>query len=980
MDTRSALQPGSVLRFVNRDGGNVSYRIRGEIGRGGSCIVYDAEYTTNADDTKRIRIKECCPFGLRLERKPDGCLNVHNEDHQAFRQHLDAFKQAFLRNNRIFSNGDAANYVANQIDWYEANGTCYIVSVYLYGKTLAEYKPTDLHETISLCAAAAKAVDRIHKAGFLYLDLKPENIFIIQGTSDLVQLFDFDSLIDRISLGNDVPTAGRISFTRGFAALELQKSQRRKLAPSTDVFSLGAVLFHLLFGHTPNAFDCTNEAEYDWSAMRFPANAYQDKLFSELTSFFHHTIASYQPDRYRSMSETLDELQVIAKYADELQLFIASTQFSKPIICLGRENQISQLQSMIADEPIINVSGMGGIGKSTLVREYISENRAQYDAVLWLYWTGDMITLFADDRRVFINTLRKDPKETKDEYYLRKLGKLRELTANQEILFVFDDFIPTDYNQLSDFLDIGCKTILISRESMPAGSIPALRVEALMMTEAERLLTWWSSSAQELPTYLIRQVAENTDRHTLLLELIGRQVASGKLTLDKAADLTAKHSLSSVYSADVDYIHDKSFIRNQMQAILGELIRYSALSEEEHSVLKILSLFHHAGISQDSFTRFSPFHDWNHLKELGWISAMDGSLSIHPISSDYFNSLEWSDEYVHAAEVFMTRLYQAIHPDRPFPDTDKQFPLFNDPLYDYLEIAEQVVENYHVVSVWKNRLLYHLVMDSPVDREEKCIQWADQLLANPGKLEPNCISKIYSEAALVCQRMDNHLDAERYLNRMRNWLLRHPSGYYWALWHNNIALCSWNEGTAGHERSCLPHWEQAIVLAKMAHHPQAKLLLAECLLHKLTALLDLGAKPRACSKIMFEVIKLEEEHIPRDSYEHYQFWCIASHYFAQLADDEERAFTCMQKASEIAWETRDSDLAWIDHLYDEWFTLCMCMNDWEQAISTLKEAISFCEKHEGVAPYDRKKLHMENCLKSIYEAIEEERINASRSK
>ena len=42
MDGRKALTPGTKLHFQNRNGGEVSYTITQEIGRGGSCIVYDA--------------------------------------------------------------------------------------------------------------------------------------------------------------------------------------------------------------------------------------------------------------------------------------------------------------------------------------------------------------------------------------------------------------------------------------------------------------------------------------------------------------------------------------------------------------------------------------------------------------------------------------------------------------------------------------------------------------------------------------------------------------------------------------------------------------------------------------------------------------------------------------------------------------------------------------------------------------------------
>ena len=57
MDSRIALPGGTTLRFFNKSGGAVVFDIVREIGRGGSCIVYDAVYTANTGDVKHIRIK-----------------------------------------------------------------------------------------------------------------------------------------------------------------------------------------------------------------------------------------------------------------------------------------------------------------------------------------------------------------------------------------------------------------------------------------------------------------------------------------------------------------------------------------------------------------------------------------------------------------------------------------------------------------------------------------------------------------------------------------------------------------------------------------------------------------------------------------------------------------------------------------------------------------------------------------------------------
>ena len=71
MDGRIALSPGTELRF-DAASGPVRYTLGREIGRGGTCIVYDASYRDNLGNERLVRIKECCPLDARAQRQADG--------------------------------------------------------------------------------------------------------------------------------------------------------------------------------------------------------------------------------------------------------------------------------------------------------------------------------------------------------------------------------------------------------------------------------------------------------------------------------------------------------------------------------------------------------------------------------------------------------------------------------------------------------------------------------------------------------------------------------------------------------------------------------------------------------------------------------------------------------------------------------------------------------------------------------------------
>ena len=149
MDGRQALTPGAVLK-LGTETGYVSFTINKEIGRGGSCIVYDASYTDNLGNRKLVRIKESYPHSLHIVRETDGQLIADQHDMQAFSAANEQIKVAYQKNHDLFSQDELTNMVANTTNIYEANGTTYIVSVYLNGCTFADYQGKTLHDCISM--------------------------------------------------------------------------------------------------------------------------------------------------------------------------------------------------------------------------------------------------------------------------------------------------------------------------------------------------------------------------------------------------------------------------------------------------------------------------------------------------------------------------------------------------------------------------------------------------------------------------------------------------------------------------------------------------------------------------------------------------------------------------------------------------------------------------------------------------------------
>src|SRR5205823_9337972 len=87
-----------------------------------------------------------------------------------------------------------------------------------------------------------------HAQGILHRDLKPGNILLDGRGEPLVSDFGLAKWLDTAS---DLTHSLTIFGTPGYVAPEQARGSTQCLRPSTDVYSLGAILFDLLTGRPP---------------------------------------------------------------------------------------------------------------------------------------------------------------------------------------------------------------------------------------------------------------------------------------------------------------------------------------------------------------------------------------------------------------------------------------------------------------------------------------------------------------------------------------------------------------------------------------------------------------------------------------------------------------------------------------------------------------------------------------------------------
>lgn len=223
---------------------NNRYKITSCIGSGGFGITY-----LGIDNQlgRQVVLKEFFPkFMVRRD------LSVSNQVVTLGPDYSDDYNKGlfrFLSEAKTLALLDEVPEIASVYDFFQENGTAYIVMEYIKGKNLKQIikertNPFSFDEAITLIRPCLEALQKVHEAGLIHRDFTPDNIIINE--KGRPKIIDFGSSRDY----KTSEATMTIMVKHGYAPIE-QYSNDVKQGTYTDVYSISAIIYEMVTLNKP---------------------------------------------------------------------------------------------------------------------------------------------------------------------------------------------------------------------------------------------------------------------------------------------------------------------------------------------------------------------------------------------------------------------------------------------------------------------------------------------------------------------------------------------------------------------------------------------------------------------------------------------------------------------------------------------------------------------------------------------------------
>lgn len=308
------------------------------------------------------------------------------------------------------------------------------------------------------------------------------------------------------------------------------------------------------------------------------------------------------------------------------------------ISVIDRSRICKKIDKIMEENDNLFISSVGGLGKTELVKQYLSIYKNKYSSIIWLTYKDNLKT-------TLLNSLDIKIGQVIDENicYQIVLNSIKKL--NSDNIIIFDNMDSVGSEDLQEILSWSSKKILTTRLKVSYlqghNNIKIYYLESMTDEESKRLFEYYSHV--EIDTDSLDFILQKTQKHTLAIKMLAKTLYCSNLSLQQFIDEIHEtgFDLSNISETVIDDYgkEDKRFIDHMIK--LYDLSESNAnFSDSEKILLKNIAILPYQNINLVKiklYLNLDNYKDIYRLYEIGWIeiySDDDKYLSLHPVLAE----------------------------------------------------------------------------------------------------------------------------------------------------------------------------------------------------------------------------------------------------------------------------------------------------------------------------------------------------------
>lgn len=261
---------------------------------------------------------------------------------------------------------------------------------------------------------------------------------------------------------------------------------------------------------------------------------------------------------------------------------------------VGREKELKEIAEQLQHEHFIFLEGIGGIGKSELVKYYANHYKKQYSNVLYLRYHENLRRTILE-----IDFIDDTMGMSEDERFHNHYRFFKCLDSKTLVILDNFDSVPEDEEMFHTFLSMSFQVLATTRSHIADTTCYKVN-EMENIEDLKQLFFAYAPSTKQHPEIIV-EIIEEVYRHTLTVELAAKTLTASAMEAKDFLQALRTEGLSLTNPNKVILTKDNVSHKQRLYQHIQTLFQIQRLSSDALDTLRNMVLMPKNGISKVLF-------------------------------------------------------------------------------------------------------------------------------------------------------------------------------------------------------------------------------------------------------------------------------------------------------------------------------------------------------------------------------------------